>query len=129
MAKAKGPGRPSLYKEEYCEMLVEHCAKGLSFESFAGVVKVNRDTLYEWEKKHIQFSDAKKRAEAVCRLFWEEAGIKGLWGSKDRMFNATVWIFNMKNRFGWKDVKDVEVSSGDKKRLVIHMAKASKEDE
>lgn len=104
-------GRPSLYKPEYCEKLIKHMRKGLSFESFAGVVDVNIDTLYEWEKVHANFSEAKKIAFAKCRLFWEKKGHQGLYpkmipGEKGVTLlpmNSSVWIFNMKNRFGWKD--------------------------
>jgi hypothetical protein len=82
-------------------------SKGLSFESFAAVVDVHEDSLWEWAKKHKDFSDAKKEAFAKSRLFWEQSGIEGLWGSKDGPnINSTVWIFNMKNRFGWRDSVD-----------------------
>lgn len=96
-------GRPSKYDEKYCEMLVDHMAEGYSFESFAAVIDVNRDTLYEWAKVHPVFSDAKKRGFDQSLFVWEKFGIAGLWGSKDSSFNAAVWIFNMKNRHNWKD--------------------------
>ena len=33
--KERNPvGRPTKYKPEYCEMLIEHMSEGLSFESF-----------------------------------------------------------------------------------------------
>ena len=96
-------------------MLIEHMAQGLSFESFAAVIKVNRDTLYEWEKIYPEFSDTKKEALEQCLLFWEKLGIDNIikkkdsewqgdsgW-SKDRSLDATAWIFNMKNRFKWRD--------------------------
>ncbi len=62
MAKLKRKeGRPTLYRPEYCDRLILHCKKGLSYEAFAGVVDVCVDTLYEWEKVHPKFSEAKKR--------------------------------------------------------------------
>ena len=64
-------GRPSLYKPEYCEMLISHMEKGFSFRSFAGIVRVNFDTVYEWEKVHPAFSDAKKTGEAL-QLVYDE---------------------------------------------------------
>lgn len=103
-------GRPTKYKPEYDEMLIEHMSSGLSFESFAGVISVNQDTLHEWAKVNPSFSEAKKIAFSKCRCWWEKAGISGLWGSKDSTFNAAVWIFNMKNRFKWTDKVEVESS-------------------
>lgn len=116
-------GRPTTYDEKYCEMLVEHMAKGFSFESFASVTDTCKDTLYEWVKVHEEFSDAKKRATEKCRLFWESIGIQHIINretmTRDEDGNTTVektslnsaaWIFNMKNRFKneWKDKQEIE---------------------
>jgi len=101
-------GRPTKYKEEYCEMLIDHMAQGLSYESFAAIAKVDRDTLYNWEKLHPKFSDTKRLAFAESQLFWEKAGLTGMFmGGKENPFNATIWVFNMKNRFNWVDKKEV----------------------
>lgn len=108
--KPKKLGRASKYKEEYCDLLIEHMKKGLSFDSFAGIVKVNLDTLYEWGKVHKEFSEAKKLAFEENRIYWEEIGIAGMVG-KIPGFNATIWIFNMKNRFKWRDNHHIEQNS------------------
>jgi len=97
-------GRPQKeFKEEYCEMLYEHMSKGLSVESFGGVIRVGKELLYKWFELHENFSNAKKEGTTASQLFWEKAGIEGLWGSKENSFNSVVWIFNMRNRFGWRD--------------------------
>lgn len=106
--EARPVGRPSKYKPEYCEMLVEHMENGLSFESFAGTIDVSREVLYDWEKVHEEFLHAKKRGFAKCQLWWEKAGNAGLWGNKDGTFNTGVWVFSMKNRFKWNDKVEVE---------------------
>lgn len=115
-------GRPSKYKPEYCQLLIEHMSTGLSFESFAAVIKVNRDTLYAWEKDYPEFSDAKKEAFEQNLLFWEKHGIDGLYNTTEydekgkptssKSINSTVWIFNMKNRHKWGDK---QVGEDDKK--------------
>jgi hypothetical protein len=105
MKKNQG-GRPSKYKKEYCESLVDHMAKGFSFASFAGLVGVCEDTLFEWADAHSEFDEAKSRAFAKCQLFWEQMGSDGAWnfsGEGSKNLNTTYWIFNMKNRFKWRD--------------------------
>lgn len=96
-------GRPTKYKPEYCDMLIKHMAEGYSFESFAGTIDCGRETIYGWERLHEEFSDAKKVGFARNQLFWEKKGHEGLWSDKSASFNSTVWIFNMKNRHGWRD--------------------------
>lgn len=93
-------GRPTLYRPEYCEEVVKHCAEGLSFEAFAGRVSVSIETIYEWARRYPEFAEAKKRGAAASRIWWENAGKIGMLAPG---FNAAVWIFNMKNRFGWRD--------------------------
>ncbi len=125
-------GRPTKYKKEYCEMLIDHMAKGYGYQTFAKKANVNIDTLYEWEKKHQAFADAKKQAFAQNRYFFENVGILGMTGQLRRIksetldergkvihreyepanFNATTWIFSMKNRFGWRDKQDITSDGG-----------------
>jgi len=107
--KDESVGRPTLYKPEYCKELLIHMQKGLSFEAFAGKIGVCRQTLYTWAEKHPEFIDAKKIATEMSRLFWEEAVIERLHDAQG--FNTTAWIFNMKNRFGWRDKVEQEIKA------------------
>ncbi len=54
-------GRPSTYRCVYAGFLYQHLASGKSFSSFAKVINVKRDTLYAWEYRWPEFSDARKR--------------------------------------------------------------------
>jgi hypothetical protein len=117
-------GRPSDFKEEHCELLIEHMRNGLSFESFAGVAGCCRKTIYNWLEQHPQFLHAKSVGTGLSAIFWEKAGIDGTLGKIDG-FSASTWIFNMKNRFRWADRSETELStSSDKdKKLVIEFKK------
>jgi len=105
----KKNGRPSSYKPEYDDMLIAHMSEGLSFESFSAVIKVNQDTLHSWVKQHVSFAEAKSIAFDESRLFYERIGTMAVKGLIEN-FNATVWVFNMKNRFKWRDKQPEEVS-------------------
>ena len=100
--------RLSKYKPEFCEMLVEHMTLGYSFESFAADANVNQDTLINWSKNHPEFMEAKRLGYSKCLKFWEKIGIAGVLG-KVPNFNATTYIFNMKNRFRWTDRTDLRI--------------------
>jgi len=99
-------GRPPDYNPEYCDMLIEHMGKGYSFASFAGRIKCNQDTLYEWKKKYPDFSEAHKQGLSANLLFWESNGIIISVKGKG---NFSAWRYNMANRHGWRD--SIEVSS------------------
>lgn len=101
-------GRPSKYKEEYCELLIKHMEQGLSFETFGATIGVSKQTLYDWVNAHSLFLDAKKTAFLKCQLFWEQLGIDGVFSTKASALNTGVWVFNMKNRFGWRDKIEIE---------------------
>lgn len=117
-------GAPTKYNDNLPSELVDHMSKGLSFESFASVAHVSKDTLYDWTDPKSprfkpDFSDAKKEGVSRCLLFWERIGVhaalnlgmtyKDEFGNEHAVttYNATIWIFNMKNRFGWRDKTDV----------------------
>lgn len=113
------PGRPSDYKQEYCQMLIDHMEKGFSFESFAGMVLTTRASLYRWRDKYEDFRDASNIGRELCRVFWEKAGIDGMWKGKE--FNSGVWAKNISNRFRdeWTDQSKSEVNTTSEIKIVI----------
>jgi len=106
MEKPKKFGRPTKYKKQYCQELIDHCAMGLSVDSFSAVIGVCRDTLYEWKKKHPTFSDSIKRAKDAHLLFIERRLTNILNGNRG---NITAAIFMLKCKHQWKEeaVEDV----------------------
>jgi len=109
-------GRPTKYKPEYCDTVIEVMEKGFSKEAVAGHIGISKDTLYKWIKKHEEFSDSIKRGVEISRVFWEELGIEMVTAGQG---NAASWIFNMKNRFGWKDKKEITGAEGQPLGVVI----------
>jgi hypothetical protein len=136
--KRIGEGRPTKYKPEYCQMLIDHMNGGYSFESFAGLIGVAKQTLYEWIDANSEFLDAKEVGFEKSRLFWEKVGVDYIInqssstagvGSESKAINSTVYIFNLKNRFPkeWRDRQEVEHSGKiDGFQIEIVNEKASK---
>lgn len=102
-------GRPTKYYKEYCLLLIEHMTKGMTYTSFAGhpEVRVAVSTLYEWELKNPEFSEAKKRGEAASEYFLLNLGLDSL--ADKQGFNNTAWIFMMKNMHRWTDRSETTV--------------------
>lgn len=111
------PGGPTLYKPEYCKELIEHMSGGLSYESFGGVIRVSRTTLYNWEEQFEDWAEAKEIGVACSQLFWERTAVEGLRTTHtfDPMtgqttvskVDAAILIFNLKARFGFRDRPDM----------------------
>jgi hypothetical protein len=101
--------RPSSYDPAYCEQVIEWGRQGKSLTWMAANLDVNRDTVYEWEKVHPEFSDALTRARALCQAWWEDQGQAGLFMPG---FNGSVWAKNMGARFkdDWSDSSKVELT-------------------
>lgn len=124
-------------------MLIDHMSQGLSYETFAAKIGTHRGVLYEWEKQHPEFHDTKRKAQEISQLWWESAGINGLYtivehgedGKKvliEKKINQAMWIFNMKARFRWRDedMKEPDrlpereaLTIEDKKKLLIQAKK------
>ena len=118
--KSAKVGRPSGYKKEYCEKLVNHGKQGLSFEAFAGEVGVWKETLYAWTRSNPEFLDAKRIAESHSRLFWEKLTVMIATG-KIQGASAAITIFALKNRLGWRDRQPDEAKDSGFEPVIIEL--------
>ncbi len=116
-------GRPTDYKPEYCEQLIEYFSEdpykevmkkivtkdgevvevpvieATDFKTLAGFaisIGVHSETLLNWSKQHPEFFDAYKRAKDFQEQFLAVNGNKGL-------VNPSFSIFTAKNVLHWRD--------------------------
>lgn len=81
---------------------------GASIEEVAAEIGVAVKTLYNWAEEHEQFLQAKKRGEELSSAWWMKEGRIAL---RDKDFSYTGWYMNMKNRFGWRDKQETDITS------------------
>ena len=124
-------GRPSLYKEEYCDRIIEYFDKPPitvtikrefnkdgtvkseteiplatsipTFQRFAHEIGVHVDTMIEWCSVYPKFSEAYARAKQLLEYTWLTNSMSGL-------YNAQFAQFYGKNCLGYKDKVETEHS-------------------
>lgn len=89
-------GRPSDYKQEYCDIVIKLGTEGKSYTQIAVDLGITRKTLYAWGEAHPEFLNALERARECAQAWWERQGMLGMWADK---FNAAVWNKSMSCRF------------------------------
>nr|BFD33776.1 hypothetical protein GTC16762_33950 [Pigmentibacter ruber] len=101
-------GQPTKYLPEYVEQVEAHMARGLSFESFGGKIKVDKVTLYNWCAVHPEFKAAKERGTEASRMKLE---LMLLRTAKTGKGNVIAQIYIMKNKFPeeWRDRREIEL--------------------
>lgn len=123
MTKKKNPedllpmGRPTDYLPDHCIKVIELMKEGASKAEVCLELDCSFQTFLTWQQKHPDFLEAVKRGLHLSKGKWEQIGRKAAFGTVEN-FNATAWIFNMKNRFGkaddfqekWSDKQEVEHS-------------------
>ena len=91
-------GRPTTYKAEYCDRVVELGAKGYSQAMIiADIGAGSRETIDNWKKRHPEFLDAMTRARDLALAWWERQGVENI-GNRD--YNANLYRVIMMARFG-----------------------------
>lgn len=113
MEDVKKPiGRPTKYTPEMCDKIIELGKIGASKHEMALELDISIDTFMVWQEENKDFSEAVSRAVNLSQGWWEKSGRVATFGGYDG-FNATSFIFNMKNRFknDWRDKQENELSS------------------
>jgi len=81
-----------------CEAILDAGAQGMTLAEMADILDIDRSTLADWREKHPEFSRAVKAGLDKAQAWWERKGREATFGGVDG-FNATSYIFQMKNRF------------------------------
>lgn len=93
-------GRPTKYKPEFCDTVVELGALGKSKAQMAAAMGCSRMSIDEWCKEHKEFSDAIARARDLAMAWWEDQGQLGMWQSPEgERLNPQLWSRSMSARF------------------------------
>ncbi len=105
-------GRPSKYKPEFCQRVLELAAEGCGWADYAAEFNVDRKTLFRWGEDHEEFRAALSRAKVLEQVWWEKAGRTGMGADK---FNALVWKTSVQARFrdDYTEKRITEVSGPD----------------
>lgn len=117
MAKrpAKGPGgRPTKYRPEFCDTVIACGKEGMGLAEMAAELGIHYTTFLAWQDEKPEFSNAVKEARRQSQAWWERQGRLATFGGVDG-FNATSYIFQMKNRFreDWADRREMDHSNTD----------------
>ena len=112
-------GRPTKYDPAFCETVIACGAEGKTLAEMADAIDIDRATLNEWVERHEEFSRAVKRGLDKAQAWWENRGRIATFGGFEG-YNATSFIFNMKNRFkeDWRDKVEQE-NSGNQTFTVV----------
>ena len=114
-------GRPTIYKPEFCHMLLEAMALGYSVSGFAGWLGVTLATLQDWGRLYPDFSSALSRGKFARLNKWERMAVEvaetGGQGSQ-----ATMIIFGLKNMGSdeWKEKQEVQHSGQLSLAALVH---------
>jgi hypothetical protein len=127
MSEKRKVGRPTDYRDEHCQTVIECGAQGYSLMEMCFTVCRSYETFQNWQKLHPEFSKAVKTAKSLSQAWWERKGREATFGEVDG-FNATSYIFQMKNRFreDWRDRHELTGADGGPVAFVLRdMTKTS----
>ena len=135
MAAKNKVGRPTKYKDEYCELAFNYCLLGATDADLARFFEVSESTINQWKLDHIEFSESIKKGKVdadalVAKSLFQRAvgyqyietknemseqGMKKSVTTKEVVPDTTAQIFWLKNRQPklWRDKQEIDNKSTD----------------
>lgn len=106
-------GAPTKYKPELCQQAIDIMKDGGSKMQVCAAFTISYQTFLNWmDKSHASyqkdFFESIKLGETLSQAWWEGLGRDGAAGVNTDV-NATLYGFNMKNRFkeDWRDKQEI----------------------
>lgn len=114
------------YDPKFCERYIRYSSKGLSRYEITKEFGIYMDILKAWEATYPEFAEAVARGKDACRAWWEKIGRQFVKNRKNsRGINTVLWIFNMKNRFDWRDKRDVNQQESKESKIKLDLSDVS----
>ncbi len=108
-------GRPLLTIDDlppnWKDTMVDLAQKGQSAVSARCALGIGKDTWYRFINDYPEFSTIANQCHELCQHWWESQGQKM---AKNGVGSASVWRFNMQNRFDWRDKVDNSIGGNGK---------------
>ena len=92
---------PNKYKKKFAKQLPDMFKNGESVAEVCMELGIPRQTFYYWVNNYDDFKEAYETGKMYSEAWWTKLGRAGALGKTK--IQPTVWIFNMKNKFGWRD--------------------------
>lgn len=114
-------GRPTKYKPEYCQAVIEVMREGVSLTAFAGSIGVARSSINEWIDKFPEFSEAVNVGKAACAA-WYNLRARDVVMNGGSGAQATLIVFGLKNMDAdsWRDKQEISGPEGGAIQVVIN---------
>lgn len=90
-------GRPSLYKPEMADKLIELMSEGKTDTQTCAMLGISVDSLARYRRTYPEMTEAYAKGKILQQAAWEDLGLKLATGEVKG--NATVFIFMMHNLF------------------------------
>lgn len=91
-------GRPTDYRAEFCERVIELGREGKSHAQIAAELGCSRRVLYDWQDKHPEFLHAIMEARDLAQAWFENVAQNNLL-SPVQGFSASLWAKAVSCRF------------------------------
>lgn len=108
----RGPGPPTLYRDEYVGLAKKLCLLGARDVDVAAFFDVSKQTIYNWQEAHPEFREAMRLGKIEADMKVAESLYRRACGTDETPPDTTACIFWLKNRRPdmWRDKQDVEHS-------------------
>lgn len=91
----------------YDTVLIE-MSEGASLEEIKSQLSISNDLHTRLMRDEPQYSETIKKGIELSRAWWLKKGRQNL---ENKDFSYTGWYMNMKNRFGWADRQQQDITS------------------
>jgi len=96
--EANKVGRPTDYRPEFCEQVIELGRQGKSHAQIAASIGCSRRVLYDWQAAHPEFLHAIMEARDLAQAWFEDIGQINML-TPTQGFSASLWAKQVSCRF------------------------------